>query len=841
MTSYVKRSAATSIALLLLISQRAQPSDALPAASEARAKGDLETARKLYAAEAERLRPGANREAYARIVEDLGETELSAGHYASAARDGLECAEAFAAVRGRQERQVGCLTITGRARVYAGQYPEASTVLEQAVDLAHQAALVSSEVAALNDAGSARFYVGDYSAAYAFFAKASGLADQHLSEGWQPRLRQISRANLAMLQQRVGQYERALEIYRQLASGSQSLQLSERARLLANIGALYRRMGDPYKAIDQYREAERLFAQQRDHDGEIGVMTNTGIVLAMDLGDLRGALKAFDRSFALASKSGNRREQAEARLYSSEALRRLGRYDEATQVAQQALALSDELKAPEEQWKAQLSLAKIRETKGDWPGALVLYRQVIETIEKLRKAIAGFSLRAAFLGDKAEAYDGAIRMLLREPAPDIVELFRYMEEGKARTLRDRLAEPAAKPAPMTLRELQQRLPPRTALVEYWKAEAETAALFITASTAEVVRTRPVRDATIDQLLEAIRSGSANWSVSAGELGAALVAPLPLGQSPVERLLIVPDRRLQAVPFDVLMKGSAGHLLIDDYEVSYLPAAAMVTVTRAARGWISPWRPMLVAFADPVSPVQANKDGLFGVGLSPLPGSRDEIRGVAAQFPGQSQLHAGTDNRKAYITSKNLAGVPILHFATHAIADPDDPDRSRLALSGARAGQPMEFLFAREIYDLKLAGVRLATLAACDTEAGKVVAGEGAAALSRAFLSAGVAATVSTLWRIGDQSSAALMGRFYRELARGAPVGRALRMAKLASRNGGAAMAHPKHWAAFVLNGDAGVMTPRTLMSWPTLAALMAALVAALIATLWLAIRWRLRR
>ena len=807
----------------------AKPTSALPAADQLRAKGDLTGARQLYAGEAARLRKGQDPSRYASILEAWGETEVAAGLYPAAARHGLECAQAFERILHSEERQISCLTITGRAYVYAGQYTEASAVLERAAQLAHQQSLVQSEVAALNDVGSARYYIGDYSAAHAAFSSALDLAQRHPAEPWFRRLHQISLANLAMLQQRLGQYERALEIYRQLETGSQSLQPSERARLLANIGALYRRLGDPYKAIDQYQAADRLFAQQRDHDGEIGVTTNTGIVLAMDLADLPGAVAAFEKSFALAAHSGNRREQAEAKLYASEALRRMGHYDQATQNAGQALALSNELKAPEEQWKAELSLAKIRESFGDYAGALARYRRVIDTVEKLRKGIAGIALRAAFLGDKTEAYDGAIRVLLRDPAPNLAELFRYMEEGKARTLRDRLSGPSAAKA-VTLPQLQQRLAPRTALVEYWKSGDETAALFITARTVSILRTGPLRDSAIDQLIEAIRSGAPHWPDVAREVAAALVASLPARPMNVDRLLIVPDRKLQAIPFDVLMT-PAGRLLVDDYEISYVPAASMVLPDPPSRAWIMPWQRVLAAFADPASPPHQSGSALFEQDLSPLPGSRDEIRAVAQQIGGRAELHAGADNRKIYLSSAHLAGVPLLHFATHAITDPDDPDRSRLALSGTSAGQPLEYLFAREIYNLKLSSVVLATLAACDTEGGKVVAGEGAAALSRAFLSAGAQATVSTLWRIGDQSSSQFMRRFYRELSQGERVGHALRMAKLEFRNSRTGLAHPKYWAAFVLNGNAGVVTPRTLAWWQS------GLAAALALAIPLAILW----
>jgi CHAT domain-containing protein len=153
---------------------------------------------------------------------------------------------------------------------------------------------------------------------------------------------------------------------------------------------------------------------------------------------------------------------------------------------------------------------------------------------------------------------------------------------------------------------------------------------------------------------------------------------------------------------------------------------------------------------------------------------------------------------------------------------------------------VDFLFAGEIYDLDLAGVGLVTLAACDTEAGRTISGEGVAALSRAFLSAGAHTTISTLWRVGDQSSAELMRRFYGRMARGEPAAEALRAAKRDFLRSNAAVAHPRYWAAFVLNGEPGTSLPRPVPLTAGMLAGTAGLCA--IAALWmLAARLRRRR
>jgi CHAT domain-containing protein len=80
-------------------------------------------------------------------------------------------------------------------------------------------------------------------------------------------------------------------------------------------------------------------------------------------------------------------------------------------------------------------------------------------------------------------------------------------------------------------------------------------------------------------------------------------------------------------------------------------------------------------------------------------------------------------------------------------------------------------------------------------------GEDWVSLTRAFLHAGAAQVVATLWPVEDQSTASLMERFYQTFAAGAHPAEALSQAQralLASPH----TAHPFYWAAFVNVGSA---------------------------------------
>jgi CHAT domain-containing protein len=135
---------------------------------------------------------------------------------------------------------------------------------------------------------------------------------------------------------------------------------------------------------------------------------------------------------------------------------------------------------------------------------------------------------------------------------------------------------------------------------------------------------------------------------------------------------------------------------------------------------------------------------------------------------------------------------LLHFAAHARPNDAEPSFARLSLVSADGDDGR--LHAYEIEGLRLEGT-IVVLSACETGAGRLLAGEGVLSLSRAFLRAGASGTVATLWPVGPATTD-LMGAFYSALARGEAPAAALREAKIALRRG--RWASPFHWAGFTL-------------------------------------------
>jgi CHAT domain-containing protein len=151
----------------------------------------------------------------------------------------------------------------------------------------------------------------------------------------------------------------------------------------------------------------------------------------------------------------------------------------------------------------------------------------------------------------------------------------------------------------------------------------------------------------------------------------------------------------------------------------------------------------------------------------------------------------------------LRQYKIIHFATHAIVNDEQPGLSGIALSTVdAAGQPADgFLPVYRLYGLDLRA-DLVVISACRTALGKEVRGEGPASLARGFMHAGAPRLIASLWSVQDRATATLMQRLYAHLLRdgGLTPAAALRAAQLDMLRNPLGRS-PRHWAAFELHGD----------------------------------------
>jgi CHAT domain-containing protein len=337
--------------------------------------------------------------------------------------------------------------------------------------------------------------------------------------------------------------------------------------------------------------------------------------------------------------------------------------------------------------------------------------------------------------------------------------------------------------PLTAPEVQALLQPGTVLLEYFVGGGRTLAWVVRRNSLRAFRLRIGEDELTRRVREfrdliSSRGHLDELQRSAQDLYQTLVGPAFPGGLPRE-LIIVPHRVLHYLPFHTLMP-APGRYLLQDSLMSYLSSASLLQFTREKQ---HSGAPAALAVGNP---------DLDDPTLN-LRYAEREVREVEHVFPRATVL-IRRDATKGE-TRRHLNDRSLIHLATHADLDEQDPMGSALLLrpEGSDDGR----LEVQEIFGLDLKA-DLVILSACDTSLGKLTQGDEVVGLTRAFIYAGTPSVISTLWQVDDRASYELMRAFYQNLQAGQPKGEALRQAQLATL---AKYPHPYYWAAYQLTGE----------------------------------------
>lgn len=359
--------------------------------------------------------------------------------------------------------------------------------------------------------------------------------------------------------------------------------------------------------------------------------------------------------------------------------------------------------------------------------------------------------------------------------------------------------------------------------------------------------RPLGE-SIPQRRARLKQAEADYARTATQMSQMLISPVAANLKS-KRLFIVSDGALQYVPFAVLpepadegrkvrdAKGSPSPAgppfvfqpLISNHEIINLPSASVIAVLRRELSGRRSAPKTIAVFADPVfdrddarvrppgntgriapavltSPSATNETSganKAGFSLTRLPFSRREAESILAAIPAGEAMGAfDFQANRATAISQELAQYRILHFATHGVLDSQRPELSAIVLSLVdERGEPQNgFLRLNEIYNLNLPA-DLVMLSACQTGLGKEIKGEGLVGLTRGFMYAGAARVGSSLWKVGDSATSALMGSLYQAMLKdGKKPAAALRTAQLDMLKQ-KRWQSPYYWGAFTMQGE----------------------------------------
>ena len=145
--------------------------------------------------------------------------------------------------------------------------------------------------------------------------------------------------------------------------------------------------------------------------------------------------------------------------------------------------------------------------------------------------------------------------------------------------------------------------------------------------------------------------------------------------------------------------------------------------------------------------------------------------------------------------KEINHCKIAHLATHATCNDSLPLNSNIYFYDG-------LLPIHELYALQNT-LELVVLSACETGTGLLKKGEGILSFARAFLQAGCPSIITSLWKVNDRQTPALMEQLYLNLKDGLPKNEALSLAQRQYLNQAETLAdtHPYYWANFILIGN----------------------------------------
>jgi CHAT domain-containing protein/Tfp pilus assembly protein PilF len=737
----------------------------------------------------------------------------------------------------------------GLGSVYSqmGENERARVYWDRSLNLFRKAGLQMAEVEVMQSVGETYLASGEPDEALTHFEEALDLTRQLENPRWEAHsLRLIGLAYESM-----GEPGKAVSSFRQsLAVERSGGDLRYDAYTLGDLGRAYQGMGEYDLALESFNRARDLSRASRDRLGEAIAlfnlarfesqrgMSNEARHYLEDTLRIAESLRAGIDSHELRSSY-----LASIQLYYKlhiELLMRL--HSERPSDRLDALAFEASERARARSLLESLNEAGVDIRQGVDPGLLARERQ-------LKRTLDGKAERQLRLGGRADN-DAELEAL----AIEIRDLTARYDQLQAE-IRSKSPRYAAltQPDPLDLEAVQRQvLDEQTLLLEYslgeersflWAVERGThssielpPASEIEKASREVYRMLTARlprpEETVREYRRRVKEADAGYWEAASRLGEMLLGPVADRLSG-KRIVVVGDGALQYVPFAALpvpRRGGEPVPMIVEHEVVNLPSvSAFAVLRRESLGREEP-RLSVAVLADPVfelddprlaskasaseqaiSPESGARRALrdiglsrgIGLGIPRLVSTRWEADAILATAPKGTTLRAlDFEASRETAMSPELAQYRIIHFATHGVVNNEEPGLSGIVLSMVdEDGNPTNgFVRLDDIYNLDLPA-DLVVLSACNSALGKPVDGEGLVGIVRGFMYAGAKRVVASLWKVDDEATGELMGRFYREMFQGKlPPAAALRNAQIDMWRQ-EEWTPPFYWAAFVLQGE----------------------------------------
>ncbi|MEJ1932714.1 CHAT domain-containing protein [Nostoc sp. NIES-2111] len=687
------------------------------------------------------------------------------GFYRRAVKILLEVGQKLQSQPDSLEKAVGLRSL-GDALMVAGNLTESRTTLEQSLAVA-QRLQIPAQIAA------SFFSLGNNARAKLQLPQAINYYQQTVA---------ISPSLLTKIQAQINHLSLLLE----------NQQLTQAQTLISAIPEQINQL-PPSRAV--------IYAQINFAQSLIKVLNTDYLVLNKNVPSIPSTqelAKLLATTIQQARSLGDNRAEAYAILSLGNLYERNQQWQEAKSLTQKALVLAQGSNAADIVYRLEWQLGRLLWAENNIPGAIAAYDAAVETLKSLRSDLVAVNQDVQFnFRDTVEpVYRQSVELLLQSQPEKFDE--KTLDKARQRIEALQLAE-----LDNFFREacLQGQSVQLDQVVDQDNPTAAILYPIILPQQIQVIVKIPnkplrlhsinIEQPEVDKVLSELRRNLVNPTASkaikiqAQQVYNWLIQPIEseLAASGVNTLVFVPDGLLRNLPLGALYDGK--QYLVEKYAIALSVGLQLLDPKPLQRG-------QLKALTAGLSQPPANFPN-----FSPLPAIKAEVDLIASAGVAITSLLDQQFTREALEKEVNNVSFNVVHLATHGQFSSRAENTFILAADGPiNVIQFDTLLRGRE--QIRPRAVELLVLSACQTAAGDNRAALG---LAGAAVRAGARSTVASLWQIDDESTALLVGEFYKEL-KGSNISKAeaLRRAQLKL------LQHPNYnapsyWSAYVMIGN----------------------------------------
>ncbi len=263
----------------------------------------------------------------------------------------------------------------------------------------------------------------------------------------------------------------------------------------------------------------------------------------------------------------------------------------------------------------------------------------------------------------------------------------------------------------------------------------------------------------------------------------------LEASEIQTLIFVLDNPFQNIPMAVLHDGN--QYLVEKYALALTPGLQLLDP-----------KPLTAIQLDAITGGLSQVRNNFAPhrDFGDLPKVTEELQTISNIGIAESFLLNDGFTKQALKQQIVNSDSPIVHLATHAKFSSRVEDTFILSWDGQINIKELDDLLRDDTFNRKN-DIELLVLSACETASGDPRATLGLAGVA---VQAGARSTLATLWSVVDESTAQLMGEFYRQLQKSEAIqankAEVLRQAQITLIKD-KRFNHPHFWAPFILVGN----------------------------------------